>query len=260
MTALTRRLKELRWSHPLGEADLRQVVTHRLQLRGGLAGTLGGLVPHQLLRPVGRRLKPLQLPLPVRAPVPTVAEGAAAGRRAKVGGGHNTRTRGVRDTRKPPPAPTAPRHPLNPLVLTCRPGEVPLCPCSLAPAPRRLLRGVSGGPPPRCPSPPRPRPHRLPGERLSATAGWEGMMTKTWHPRVGGTAPAPPQHPVLGSPGASASFCSLGGFCSSILPPASLGGGPRLGGGEIHQHRAKGTLPQTPPGHTHPPQGTGQPL
>lgn len=72
VTALTCRLKELRWGHPLGEANLCQAVTRQLWLwgelagpRGRLAGPIRGLVAHQPLRPVGHRLEALQLPLPV---------------------------------------------------------------------------------------------------------------------------------------------------------------------------------------------------
>lgn len=93
-TTLTCGLEELHRSHPLGEANLRQVVARWLWLWGGLARTLGGLVPRQPLGPVGRRLEALQLPLPVRAPVPTVAEGTATGRCA--GGGQRV-SRGTQD-------------------------------------------------------------------------------------------------------------------------------------------------------------------
>lgn len=130
-TTLTRWLKELHRRHPLGEADLCQLITHRPQLRGGLTGTLGGLLPPQPFQPVGRRLEALQLPLPVQAPVPTVAEGAAAGWRAG-------RDRGRKGHTEPPP-------PLAPLsALRCPPNLPPppagsagsLCVCALQLRPR----------------------------------------------------------------------------------------------------------------------------
>lgn len=73
VVTLTRRLEELRWRHPLGEANLCQAVTRQLWLWGELAGPwgrpwagpVGGLVPRQPLGPVGHRLEALQLPLPV---------------------------------------------------------------------------------------------------------------------------------------------------------------------------------------------------
>lgn len=65
MTALTCRLEELRWGHPLGEANLCQTVACHLWLRGRLARPIRGLVAHQPFRPVRHRLKALQLPLPV---------------------------------------------------------------------------------------------------------------------------------------------------------------------------------------------------
>lgn len=106
-TALTCRLKELRRSHPLGEADLCQVIPCHFQLWGGLARTLRGLVARQPLRPVGRWLKALQLLLPVRAPVPTVAESAAVCRcaRGKRGcQGHTGAPHQLHPTSRAPPS------------------------------------------------------------------------------------------------------------------------------------------------------------
>lgn len=79
VTALTCRLEELCWGHPLREADLCQAVPCQLWLRGELGGLrghlgglrgrlarpIGGLVAHQPFGPVRHRLKALQLPLPV---------------------------------------------------------------------------------------------------------------------------------------------------------------------------------------------------
>lgn len=231
-TALTRRLEELRRSHPFGEADLRQVIACRLQLLGGLARTLGGLVAHQPFGPVGCRLKALQLPLPMRAPVPTVAEGTAAGWHA---GGE----KGVSGTcGTPPPAPC---HPLSPPVLTCQPGEAPLCLCSPAPAPQRLLQGVSGGPPLRCPSPLRARPHRLPVKWVSATSGggrWGGARESASFPQH----PAMP-HTHLERPRPSP--CWAASVRPSCLRRPS-GEARGCKGGEIHQHRDVEALPQPP--------------
>lgn len=82
---------------------------------------------------------------------------------------------GVRDIWDPP---NSSMPPPSPPTLTCQPQEVPPCPCSLALAPQRLLRGVSEGPPRRCPSPPRPSPHRLWGEGVSPSQGKQGQVPK----------------------------------------------------------------------------------
>lgn len=247
-TALTRRLKELRRRHPLGEADLPQVVTHRrrrqlrLQLWWGLARSRGRLVARQPLGPVRCRLEALQLPLPVRAPVPTVAEGAATGRRA--GRREEEHTEGCQGSSGPRPSSSRTPEPPPPrphLPAWGGPFMSVLCGSSPTEAPSGGFRGS----PSVLPISSEVTAPSAAGEQPSAPAGWWGGQG---HPAPWGRRkhrqPPPAQHPALPSPGTSVSFSSLGGFCSSILPPASLGGarGCRKGR-EIHQCGNKGPFP-----------------